>query len=103
MSVFADAGIQLDPLDGGTGVSAPAGPRPVQMATGPHPGFPTDVQYQLTAFPTQAGGTSRVEERIYIQLDTHLPALAAFGATVNATGPVITSRRPRVRRRSART
>ncbi|WP_097240768.1 hypothetical protein [Streptomyces sp. 1331.2] len=92
VSVFADAGIQLDPLDGGTAVSTPAGPRPVQMATGPHPGFPTDVQPQLTAFLTQAEGTSRIDERIYTQRDTHLPALAAFGAAVNATGSVITVR-----------
>lgn len=92
VSVFADAGIQLDPVDGGTDVSAPAGPRAVQMATGPHPGFPTDVQPQLTAFLTQAEGTSRVEERVYTQRDTHLPSLAAFGAAVNATGSVITVR-----------
>ncbi|GAA1964029.1 UDP-N-acetylglucosamine 1-carboxyvinyltransferase [Kitasatospora viridis] len=92
VSVFADAGIQLDPLDGGTAVSVPAGPRPVQMATGPHPGFPTDVQPQLTAFLTQAKGTSRIDERIYTQRDTHLPALAAFGAVVNASGSVITVR-----------
>ncbi|MFJ6617348.1 UDP-N-acetylglucosamine 1-carboxyvinyltransferase [Kitasatospora sp. NPDC091335] len=92
VSVFADAGIQLDPLDAGTAVSTPAGPRPVQMATGPHPGFPTDVQPQLTAFLTQAEGASRIDERIYTQRDTHLPALAAFGAAVNATGSVITVR-----------
>ncbi|MFJ6380014.1 UDP-N-acetylglucosamine 1-carboxyvinyltransferase [Kitasatospora sp. NPDC092039] len=92
VSVFADAGIQLDPLDGGTAISASAGPRPVQMATGPHPGFPTDVQPQLTAFLTQAEGVSRIEERIYVQRDTHLPALAAFGATVNASGSAITVR-----------
>ncbi|MFJ1757774.1 hypothetical protein [Kitasatospora sp. NPDC088134] len=92
VSVFADAGIRLDAVDGGTTVSVPAGPRAVQMATGPHPGFPTDVQPQLTAFLTQAEGTSRIDERIYPQRDTHLPALAAFGAAVNASGPVITAR-----------
>ncbi|WP_327678692.1 UDP-N-acetylglucosamine 1-carboxyvinyltransferase [Kitasatospora sp. NBC_00458] len=92
VSVFADAGIRLDPVDGGTTVSVPAGPRAVQTATGPHPGFPTDVQPQLTAFLTQAEGASRIEERIYTRRDTHLPALAAFGATVNASGSVITVR-----------
>ncbi|MFD5084240.1 UDP-N-acetylglucosamine 1-carboxyvinyltransferase [Kitasatospora sp. NPDC058406] len=90
VSVFADAGIRLDPVDGGTTVSVPAGPRPVQTATGP--GFPTDVQPQLTAFLTQAEGASRIEERIYTRRDTHLPALASFGAIVNASGSVITVR-----------
>lgn len=92
VSVFADAGIRLDPLNGGTTVSVTTGPRAVQMATGPHPGFPTDVQPQLTAFLTQAGGVSRIEERIYTRRDTHLPALTAFGASVNTTGSVITVR-----------
>ncbi|MEU1286777.1 UDP-N-acetylglucosamine 1-carboxyvinyltransferase [Kitasatospora sp. NPDC005856] len=92
VAVFADAGLRLDPLDGGTTLSAPAGPRAVQVTTGPHPGFPTDVQPQLTAFLTQAEGTSRLEERIYTRRGTHLPALAALGASVNATGSVITVR-----------
>ncbi|WP_404868199.1 UDP-N-acetylglucosamine 1-carboxyvinyltransferase [Kitasatospora griseola] len=92
VSVFANAGIRLDPLDGGTVVSTPTGPRPVQLATGPHPGFPTDVQPQLTAFLTQAEGISRIDERIYTRRDTHLRALTAFGAAVNASGSVITVR-----------
>ncbi|TQF04652.1 hypothetical protein E6W39_23555 [Kitasatospora acidiphila] len=62
------------------------------MATGPRPGFPTDVQPQLTAFLTQAEGRSRIDERIYTQRGTHLPSLVAFGAAVNASGSVITVR-----------
>ncbi|MBD0718124.1 MULTISPECIES: UDP-N-acetylglucosamine 1-carboxyvinyltransferase [unclassified Streptomyces] len=90
LSVFADAGLQLAPLGSGTVVSAPGGLHAVQMATGPHPGFPTGVQPQLTALLTQAEGTSRIRERVYIRRDTHLPALAAFGASVNTTGSLIT-------------
>jgi len=64
----------------------------MQMATGSHPGFPTDVQPQLTAFLTQAAGTSRIEERIYTRRSTHAEPLPAFGAGVDTDGKVITVR-----------
>jgi UDP-N-acetylglucosamine 1-carboxyvinyltransferase len=94
LAVFADAGIEVTSVARGTEIRCPAGPRSVQLATGPHPGFPTDVQPQLTAFLTQATGTSRIEERIYTERGTHLGPLRAFGAAVNADGPVITVRGP---------
>ncbi|MDH6111584.1 UDP-N-acetylglucosamine 1-carboxyvinyltransferase [Kitasatospora sp. MAP12-15] len=94
LAVFADAGIELTAVNGGTLARCPAGPRPVQMATGPHPGFPTDVQPQLTAFLTQARGTSRIEERIYTERATHVGPLRAFGAAVNTDGAEITVRGP---------
>ncbi|MFJ4185483.1 UDP-N-acetylglucosamine 1-carboxyvinyltransferase [Kitasatospora sp. NPDC089509] len=90
VAVFADAGILLTAEHGGTTVTVPVGPRAVEMATGPHPGYPTDVQPQLTAFLTQAAGTSRIDERIYSQRDSHLAALRRFGAVVNAEASVIT-------------
>lgn len=94
LAVFANAGIAVTADAGGTTIRCPAGPRPVQLATGPHPGFPTDVQPQLTAFLTQADGTSRIEERIYVERGTHLGPLRAFGAAVNSEGSVITVRGP---------
>ncbi|AXI76901.1 UDP-N-acetylglucosamine 1-carboxyvinyltransferase [Peterkaempfera bronchialis] len=92
VAVFADAGIELVPVNGGTLARCPAGPRAVQMATGPHPAFPTDVQPQLTAFLTQAPGTSRIEERVYRERATHIGPLRALGAAVNADGATITVR-----------
>ncbi|MFJ2580773.1 hypothetical protein [Kitasatospora aureofaciens] len=90
VAVFANAGIELTSMNGGTLARCPAGPRAVQTATGPHPAFPTDVQPQLTAFLTQAPGTSRIEEQIYTDRGTHVGPLRAFGAAVNADGSVIT-------------
>ncbi|MFI9649946.1 UDP-N-acetylglucosamine 1-carboxyvinyltransferase [Streptomyces sp. NPDC052040] len=94
LAVFADAGIELTPVNGGTLVRCPAGPRAVQMATGPHPGFPTDMQPQLTAFLTQAPGTSRIEERIYPERHTHTGPLRAFGAVVHPDRTTITVHGP---------
>ncbi|MFJ1792942.1 UDP-N-acetylglucosamine 1-carboxyvinyltransferase [Kitasatospora griseola] len=92
VAVFADAGIELVPVNGGTLARCPAGPRVVQTATGPHPAFPTDVQPQLTAFLTQAPGTSRIEERVYPERATHIGPLRALGASVNTDGATITVR-----------
>ena len=92
LAVFADTGIELAPERGGTTVRCPSGPHAVQVATGPHPGFPTDVQPQLTAFLTQAPGTSRIEERIYTRRSTHIGPLRALGAHVSTAGRVITVR-----------
>ncbi|MFE6746423.1 hypothetical protein ACFVGM_11260 [Kitasatospora purpeofusca] len=94
VSVFADAGILLTAERGGTAVTVPDGLRAVEVATRPHPGYPTDVQPQLTAVLTQAAGTSRIEERIYSRRDTHLAALRQFGAVVNAEGRLITIEGP---------
>ncbi|MEV7214227.1 UDP-N-acetylglucosamine 1-carboxyvinyltransferase [Kitasatospora cineracea] len=94
IAVFADIGIELTSVNNGTLARCPAGPRAVQMATGPHPAFPTDVQPQLTAFLTQAPGTSRIEERIYTERASHVGPLRAFGGDVNTDGPVITVRGP---------
>ncbi|MFD7902965.1 UDP-N-acetylglucosamine 1-carboxyvinyltransferase [Kitasatospora sp. NPDC059747] len=94
VSVFADAGILLTAERGGTTVAAPDGLRAVETATGPHPGYPTDVQPQLTAALTQAAGTSRIDDRVYTRRDSHLGALRKFGAVVNAEGSVITVEGP---------
>ncbi|MCC9307668.1 UDP-N-acetylglucosamine 1-carboxyvinyltransferase [Kitasatospora sp. RB6PN24] len=87
VAVLADAGIELAPVNGGTLARCPGGPRAVQTAT--NSATCTDMQPQLTAFLTQAAGTSRIEERIYTQRATHVGPLRAFGANVSANGPVI--------------
>ncbi|MFB7865441.1 UDP-N-acetylglucosamine 1-carboxyvinyltransferase [Streptomyces sp. NPDC056069] len=94
VAMLADAGIELDPTDGGTSARCPSGPRPVQTAT--VSATCTDIQPQLTAFLTQAPGTSRIEERIYTARDSHVAPLRAFGAAVTADGPTITVHGPSV-------
>jgi UDP-N-acetylglucosamine 1-carboxyvinyltransferase len=61
----------------------------VEAATGPHPGLPTDTAPQLAAMLTQARGASLIRERVYPRRDTHVAALAAFGASITADGPVV--------------
>ncbi|MEV6956103.1 UDP-N-acetylglucosamine 1-carboxyvinyltransferase [Streptomyces sp. NPDC051183] len=92
VTMLADAGVELVPVDGGTLARCPAGPRAVQMAT--TSATCTDVQPQLTALLTQAPGASRIEERIYTARATHVEPLRSFGAAVTADGPAITVHGP---------
>jgi len=63
--------------------------------TAPHPGFPTDLQPQLTAFLSQVEGRSVITETLYDQRDTRCSELRKLGIRVQQTGPhlSITGRR----------
>ncbi len=60
--------------------------RPVETATLPYPGFPTDLQAQLCALMTLADGISIVTERIYPERFMHIPELARMGARISREG-----------------
>ncbi|MFJ6103647.1 UDP-N-acetylglucosamine 1-carboxyvinyltransferase [Streptomyces sp. NPDC092359] len=92
VAMLADAGIELHPEKGGTFARCPAGPRPLHTAI--TTATCSDVQPQLTAFLTQAHGTSRIEERIYSSRASHVGPLRAFGAAVVADGQTITVHGP---------
>ncbi|MFB0515577.1 MAG: UDP-N-acetylglucosamine 1-carboxyvinyltransferase [Candidatus Neomarinimicrobiota bacterium] len=88
------AGVQLKLLDGVIEVSRPASIRPVDIATAPYPGYPTDLQAQWIAFMTQAGGSSVVQDNIYRDRFAHVPELARLGARIKLEGNVATVRGP---------
>ena len=52
------------------------------IATGPHPGFPTDMQPQLTALLSSARGDSIIDETIFESRDEHIAELAKMGASI---------------------
>lgn len=61
--------------------------KPVDVITLPYPGFPTDLQAQLTALMTQTEGLSIVTERIYPNRFMHVPELQRMGADIAIEGP----------------
>jgi UDP-N-acetylglucosamine 1-carboxyvinyltransferase len=69
-------------------VSGPSRPRAVNVVTQPFPGFPTDMQAQMIAVCAVAGGTSVVEDTIYLDRFTHVPELARMGARIELKGNV---------------
>ncbi len=56
--------------------------RPVNIATLPYPGFPTDLQAPLTVLLTQADGTSQIIENVYKDRFMHVPELNRLGANI---------------------
>lgn len=61
-------------------------PKPVDIRTQPHPGFPTDMQAQLMAVCCLANGTSTFIENIFENRYMHVPELNRLGADIKVDG-----------------
>lgn len=61
-------------------------PKPVDIRTQPHPGFPTDMQAQLMAVCCLADGTSTISENIFENRYMHVPELNRLGANIKVDG-----------------
>lgn len=69
-----------------------AGLQPVNVATAPFPGFPTDLQAQFMALMTIADGTSEIRETIFENRFMHVQELARLGADIRLDGQKATVR-----------
>lgn len=63
-----------------------ARPRPTDVTTQPHPGFPTDLQAQWMALMVLADGVSVITERIYPDRYMHVAELLRMGARIRRQG-----------------
>ncbi len=63
-----------------------AGLAPVNIATAPFPGFPTDLQAQFMALMTRAEGVSEIRETIFENRFMHVQELARLGADIHLDG-----------------
>lgn len=61
-------------------------PKPVNIKTAPHPGFPTDMQAQFVAMNTVATGMSRVTETIFENRFMHAQEMNRMGAKIEVDG-----------------
>jgi UDP-N-acetylglucosamine 1-carboxyvinyltransferase len=61
-------------------------PRPVDVRTAPHPGFPTDMQAQFAALDAVADGVSTIVETIFENRFMHMLELRRLGADVKIEG-----------------
>jgi len=59
----------------------------VDATTLPYPGFPTDVQAQMTSLLTLTPGISIITERIFESRFMHVSELARLGADIEIEGP----------------
>src|SRR5207302_11059314 len=61
--------------------------KPLELATEPYPGFPTDMQAQMCALLSTTGGISVITENIFPQRYMHVAELKRMGAHVDLEGP----------------
>jgi UDP-N-acetylglucosamine 1-carboxyvinyltransferase len=60
---------------------------PLEIATEPYPGFPTDMQAQMCALLSTTDGISVITENIFPQRYMHVAELKRMGAHVDLEGP----------------
>jgi UDP-N-acetylglucosamine 1-carboxyvinyltransferase len=91
LDVLEQTGTTVTPTNEGIRVARNgAGLMPVDVATEPFPGFPTDLQAQLMALMTRAKGTSRITETIFENRFMHVQELVRLGARIQLDGQTAT-------------
>ena len=60
--------------------------KPIDIETLPYPGYPTDLQAQLTTLLTQADGVSHIKENIFNNRFQHIHELNKMGANIEVFG-----------------
>jgi UDP-N-acetylglucosamine 1-carboxyvinyltransferase len=91
LDLLAQTGVTITPTNEGIRVARNgAGLAPVDVSTAPFPGFPTDLQAQLMALMTRAGGTSRITETIFENRFMHVQELVRLGAHIHLDGETAT-------------
>jgi UDP-N-acetylglucosamine 1-carboxyvinyltransferase len=87
LDTLVQAGAEISATNAGIRVARNgSGIRPIDVTTQPFPGFPTDLQAQLMALMTRAGGTSRITETIFENRFMHVQELARLGARISLDG-----------------
>jgi UDP-N-acetylglucosamine 1-carboxyvinyltransferase len=81
-----EMGVSVDHGEDWISVSTPRRLRPVQVTTAVYPGFPTDLQPQITAVLTGSAGVSTVHETVFERRMTHVPELVRMGARIQLSG-----------------
>ncbi len=86
LQVLESIGVSLSIEDQAVRISGKEPMRPAKVATRPYPGFPTDLQAQLTTLLTQASGESEIEENIFNDRFKHTFELNKLGARIRLSG-----------------
>jgi UDP-N-acetylglucosamine 1-carboxyvinyltransferase len=81
-----ESGVRIEASGNDLVVSAEDGFKAVDVKTMPYPGFPTDMQPQISAFLCLAKGTSVVSETIFENRFMHMHELRRLGADIKLEG-----------------
>ena len=86
LAKLGDAGAEIRATDGGLRIGMAARPAAVDLVTLPYPGFPTDLQPQMTALLACAGGTSILTENVFESRFMFVDELNRMGADIRTEG-----------------
>lgn len=81
-----ESGVKVETNGSVIHVSAADGFNAVDIKTMPYPGFPTDMQPQLSSFLTLAKGTAVVTETVFENRFMHMHELRRMGADIKLEG-----------------
>ena len=82
-------GVIIEREGDGVVVSSARRLEPVEVSTQPYPGFPTDLQAQISAMLCLADGNSIVTEKIFPDRFLHVAELNRMGARMRKEGPIV--------------
>lgn len=88
ISKLIEMGAEIIEEEGGVRVIGPKHILPTDVKTMAHPGFPTDMQAQMTAIQLVAEGTSVVTETVFENRFQHLEEMRRMNAHVKIDGNV---------------
>ena len=83
---LSKCGFKIESSDNSITVSPNGVATPLELATEPYPGFPTDMQAQMCALLSTTGGISVITENIFPQRYMHVAELKRMGAHVDLEG-----------------
>ena len=81
-------GVEITIIKDEISIKVPGRLKPVEVNTDPYPGFPTDLQAQLTTLLTQVDGVSHIRENIFNNRFKHVIELNKMGANIAINGNI---------------
>ena len=88
ISKLTEMGAIIEEEENGIRVIGPKHLKPTDVKTMPHPGFPTDMQAQMTAIQMFAEGTSIVTETVFENHYQHLEEMRRMNADLKIDGNI---------------
>lgn len=83
---LAETGAVIEEFDESVRIRMDSRPKACKIKTMPHPGFPTDMQPQITAVLAVADGTSIVTEGVWDNRFRYVDQLTLMGAKIQVDG-----------------
>ena len=85
-NALSSCGFRIESTSDTITVSPNGAAKPLELATEPYPGFPTDMQAQMCALLSTTQGISVITENVFPQRYMHVAELKRMGAQVQLEG-----------------